>query len=66
MKYRHYTFESTTHGLADLLIDDESTKEPDFDPRDYIVNDSVYQIVTDDGTTEIDDNITLPEYLINQ
>ena len=67
MEYRHYTLESTTQGLADLLIDEYSVNdEDDFSPYNYIVNPDAYETMTDQGIVEIDGNSVLPEYLVNQ
>jgi len=65
MKYKHYTFESNIWGLADLLVDFETTQESDFNPGDFISNPDNYDNVTDNGIVEITGG-NLPEYLVNQ
>lgn len=65
-QYKHFTFESNTFGLADLLIEIETTQEPDFDPRDFIANSDRYDSVTDNGIVTIEGNSGLPESFISQ
>ncbi len=64
--YKHYIFESGTHGLVDLLVEIETTQEKDFNPRDFIACADNYDTVTDNGVVEIDSSISLPDSFISQ